>query len=58
MTATVRNHTSCRLSLVIPVYNEEPMLPALFGELESACTTLFKPYGPVEIVLVNDQFNL
>jgi dolichol-phosphate mannosyltransferase len=39
---------------VIPVYNEEAMLPALFGELEAAGATLLKPHGPVEIVFVND----
>jgi dolichol-phosphate mannosyltransferase len=42
------------LSIVIPVYNEEAALPALFRELEQACATFLKPYGPVEIVLVND----
>ena len=54
MTDTTRNQTSCRLSIVIPVYDEEPMLPALFGELEKVCAEPLKPYGPVEIVFVND----
>ncbi len=54
MTTTTRNQTSYPLSIVIPVYNEEAMLPALFGELEAACATLLKPQGPVEIVFVND----
>jgi polyisoprenyl-phosphate glycosyltransferase len=42
------------LSIVIPVYNEEPVLPALFRELEMVRTERLKSYGPVEIVLVND----
>ena len=42
------------LSIVIPVYNEEPALPALFQELERVCVTILRPQGPVEIVLVND----
>ena len=54
MTDTIQNQTSCRLSIVIPVYDEEPMLPALFGELEKVCAEPLKPYGPVEIVFVND----
>ena len=54
MTSTVRNQTSYPLSIVIPVYNEEPMLPTLFAELENVCAKLLKPHGPVEIVLVND----
>lgn len=43
-----------RLSLVVPVYNEELMLPALFRELESARVETFLPHGPVELVFVND----
>ena len=42
------------LSIVIPVYNEEQSLPALFRELERARDEVLKPHGPVEIVLVND----
>jgi polyisoprenyl-phosphate glycosyltransferase len=42
------------LSIVIPVYNEEQMLPALFSELESLRAGPLKPHGPVEIVFVND----
>ena len=42
------------LSIVIPVYNEEPALPALFRELELACDTILQAHGPIEIVLVND----
>lgn len=42
------------LSIVIPVYNEEPALPALFRELELACDTILQVHGPIEIVLVND----
>lgn len=51
-------HTPARpsypLSIVIPVYNEEKVLPALFKELEKARGELLKPYAPVEIILVND----
>ena len=54
MTHTTRNQTSCPLSIVIPVYNEEAVLPALFEELESTCAKPLKPHGPVEIVFVND----
>jgi glycosyltransferase involved in cell wall biosynthesis len=42
------------LSIVIPVYNEEPALPVLFKELERVRGDLAKANGPVEIVLVND----
>ncbi len=42
------------LSIVIPVYNEEAALPALFRELARICETELRPYGPVEVVLVND----
>ena len=42
------------LSIVIPVYNEEQVLAALFKELENIRTELLKSSGPVEIVLVND----
>ncbi len=42
------------LSIVIPIYNEEPVLPALFQELERVCESVLKPFGPIEIVLVND----
>ena len=42
------------LSIVIPIYNEEPVLPALFLELERVCETVLKSSGPIEIVLVND----
>ena len=48
---------TCRqypLSIVVPVYNEEQVLSALFQALEQACETLLKPHGPVEIVLIND----
>lgn len=42
------------LSIVIPVYNEEKALPALFEELRRVRNEVLKPHGPVEIVLVND----
>jgi undecaprenyl-phosphate 4-deoxy-4-formamido-L-arabinose transferase len=40
-----------KLSVVIPVYNEEPVLPTLFGRLYPALDALKIPY---EIVFVND----
>ncbi len=42
------------LSIVIPVYNEEAILPALFKELDQVCNTVLRPHGPVEIIFVND----
>jgi dolichol-phosphate mannosyltransferase len=42
------------LSIVIPIYNEEKAIPALFLGLMKICETDLKPFGPVEIVLVND----
>jgi polyisoprenyl-phosphate glycosyltransferase len=42
------------LSIVIPIYNGEKVLPALFQELERVRGEILKPYGPVQIVLVND----
>ena len=47
-------HLNYPLSIVIPVYNEEQVLPALFRELERTREELLKPHGPVEVVLVND----
>src|SRR5499427_2880660 len=43
--------TAPRLSVVIPVYNEEAVLPALFARLYPALDALKTPY---EIVFVND----
>ena len=40
-----------KLSVVIPVYNEEAVLPSLFGRLYPALDALQIPY---EIVFVND----
>ncbi|HTR41648.1 MAG TPA: glycosyltransferase family 2 protein [Pseudomonadales bacterium] len=42
------------LSIVIPVYNEELVLPALFAALDKIRADLVKAYGRVELVLVND----
>jgi polyisoprenyl-phosphate glycosyltransferase len=42
------------LSIVIPVYNEEQVLPTLFRELENLRSGLLKSQSPVEIILVND----
>ncbi|MFZ0826410.1 MAG: glycosyltransferase family 2 protein [Verrucomicrobiia bacterium] len=50
----MQNQKSCPLSIVIPVFNEEAMLPTLFAELEKVCANELKPHGPIEIVLVND----
>ena len=40
-----------KLSIVIPVYNEEAVLPTLFTRLYAACDALAIPY---EIVFIND----
>ncbi len=42
------------LSLLIPVYNEESSLPALFAELDRLKAPELKTWGPVEIILVDD----
>jgi len=42
------------LSIVIPVYNEEHMLPALFKALDALGAELAKSLGTVEFVFVND----
>ena len=39
------------ISIVIPVYNEEPVLPALFGRLYPALDALGRSY---EIIFIND----
>ena len=54
MHAVIAMPSSFPISIVIPVYNEELMLPKLFAELEQVRLTLLKPHGPVELVLVND----
>ena len=43
-----------KVSIVIPVYNEEEALPELFRELERVCAGTLHDAGPVEIVLVDD----
>ena len=43
--------TSCELSVIIPVYNEEAGLPALFDRLYPALDTLGISY---EVVFIND----
>ena len=45
---------SYALSIVIPIYNEEQVLPMLFAELSRASETILKPLGRVELVFVND----
>ena len=42
------------LSIVVPIYNEEAVLPVLFAELDRVRDGILRPHGPVEIVLVND----
>lgn len=42
------------LSLVIPVFNEEEMLPALFAGLDAALAGPLAGAGPAEVVLVDD----
>ena len=41
----------CELSVIIPVYNEEAALPALFERLYPALDKLALPY---EVIFVND----
>jgi len=42
------------ISIVIPVYNEAPVLALLFAGLESTLALLEQTQGPVEVLLVND----
>ena len=52
-----RDGQSCSaiaLSIVIPVFNEEKVLPQLFRELDRVLADELRPHGPVEILLVND----
>ena len=42
------------LSIVIPVYNEEKVLPALFQEMNRVLGSTLKAHGPLEVILVND----
>ncbi|HXJ76079.1 MAG TPA: glycosyltransferase family 2 protein, partial [Candidatus Dormibacteraeota bacterium] len=42
------------ISIVVPIYNEQAVLPAFLQELSRVCRGLFQEYGPVEIILVND----
>jgi len=49
--AMAREQESPRLSVVVPVYNEEASLPALFSRLYPALDALAIPY---EIIFVND----
>ena len=46
--------TPLTISIVIPVYNEAPVLALLFAGLEGTLAELEQVYGPVELVLVND----
>ena len=39
------------LSLVIPIYNEEEVLPELYRRVTAVCATVGRPY---ELMLVND----
>src|SRR6266849_5719407 len=40
-----------KISVVIPVYNEEPVLPALFSRLYAALDALNRSY---EVIFIND----
>jgi len=42
------------ISIVIPVFNEAPVLGLLFAGLDATLAHLEQTYGPVEVVLVND----
>lgn len=39
-----------RLSVVIPLYNEEEMIPSLIQRVKEAC----QPYKPFEVICIND----
>jgi dolichol-phosphate mannosyltransferase len=45
---------SVALSIVIPAYREERVLPILFEELDRVCAGALRECGPVEIVVVDD----
>lgn len=47
-------HSRFRLSIVVPVYDEEAVLPTLFKELERIRVTHLQRHAPVELVFVND----
>ena len=40
------------LSIVVPIYNEEAVLPVLFAELDRVRDGILRPHGPVEIVRI------
>jgi dolichol-phosphate mannosyltransferase len=42
------------VSIVVPAYNEQAVLPTFFQELSRVCRDRLQAYGPVEIILVND----
>jgi dolichol-phosphate mannosyltransferase len=42
------------ISIVIPVFDEEKVLPQFFKELVLVLDGQLKSYGPVEVILVND----
>ena len=42
------------ISLVIPVFNEEAILPELFAELRRVADGVLQPFGSLEVILVND----
>lgn len=42
------------VSIVVPVYNEEAVLPKFFEALGRACNGMAGVYGQVEVVMVND----
>jgi dolichol-phosphate mannosyltransferase len=48
------NASEFKLSLVLPVYNEEKVLPTLFQEIHRVLGSGLKFCGPVEVLLVND----
>ena len=45
------------LSLIIPAFNEESILPVLFKELDRLKKQVFSKWGNLEIILVNDGSN-
>jgi Glycosyltransferases involved in cell wall biogenesis len=42
------------VSLVLPIYNEEAVIPALLARLDATVPQLTAEFGPVEVICVND----
>ena len=51
---SVKGIVVVKLSIVIPVYNEAPVLGGLFKALDCVVQLIPEPHHPVEIILIND----